>query len=214
MKKNYAFPQLLSFGLILIAFLSACADNKTETDSSGKETSAVTRLRLSLGNLHINDQKSIFKGMKPGIRCAIWQDRLARAMDSVDGGQRDILKKIHDNLTPELYTGDTSTAQGTPASASSEIINLVDEAALIFGKDSTKLFIILTTLAGHVTTSEIESGSQTPDCNCNIGRNGMLRSNDCGSLSRACQTVSCITSVVGCGVMWLNACNGCCNGQC
>jgi hypothetical protein len=151
--------------------------------------------------------------MSPSLQCALWKDRIATAIaDSATEDQKRILQQIHDLLTPSLYRDTGSAERMAEGSPYRRILILIDSTTSTFGADSTRFFSILTTL-GPATEAPIADETEIKDCNCSTDRNGMLRANDCGALSRACQIVPCIPGR-GCGVLWLNLCDGCCNGVC
>ncbi len=177
--------------------------------------SNITKYRLGLASLNISDQKAIFDGLPPEIRSALWKDRLAHTINTLNNQQQiEALTRIQANICPDLY-------QEGVATQDDRVLLLVDLAnkAMNFRQDSiNNLFTmlgddnqapVLTTAPGKSENGE--KGGKQVTCNCSTRFNCFLRGNDCGALSKACINDGCVpTRFFGCGTLWLFPCDGTC----
>ena len=171
--------------------------------------SPISTFRAGLAALSLGEQKQVFDAL-PGIfQAALWQDRLREGMAAVhDKAQARIFSDLCDVLSPESYSD--KKKNGT-------VVKYIDDLAprieQLFPDQSG--FQKYTQQLGDDPCKEdtvVKAGGGLPTCVCSSDRSCMLRSNDCGALLE-CLAGGCIQTARGCGILWLQACDGLCTGD-
>jgi len=146
-----------------------------KTPRAGRSHAKVfAAFRHGLAKLNLSDQKAIFNRLPPGIRAALWKDRLREAMDtSLTKAQKEILQKIEEQITPAVYDDRSSTQRKRFVTFYQK---LQPKALAAFGPDAKKLVAISTLLGERNDTPRIAQSPGLPPCNCSIA----ARQSSCG----------------------------------
>jgi len=172
-------------------------------------TSPLSTFRAGLAGLSMAEQKAVFDCLPGAFQAALWQDRLRDGIETVrDKAQRAVLSDLHDALTPDSYADEKANK-----AANDHIAGLESRIEQVFPDHS--VFEAYTQRLGDEACPEevipVVKGA-LPTCTCSSARSCLLRHNDCGAL-RECNLGGCNPTRLGCGVLWLQACDGLCSGQ-
>ncbi len=172
-------------------------------------SSPITSFRAGLSALSLSEQKAIFDCLPAAVQFSLWQDRLLEgASELSDSSQCKLLRELSDILSPESYSdqerNQTAIAQ---IDGMSELVERVFPDHSVYQKYTQRLG----DNACETTTIEQEEDA-LPTCTCSSSRSCMLRHNDCGAIQE-CLAGGCNPTVRGCGILWLQACDGLCTGN-
>lgn len=174
-----------------------------------KSLTPIATLRAGLAALNIEEQKTVFDALPAIFQAALWQDRLREGMSVVhDKAQFKILSNLCDLLSSDGY----SDAKENEA-AKKYIDELTPRIEQVFPDQS--LFQRYTQYLGDkpcIDETVVKGKGGLPTCVCSSDRSCMLRHNDCGALLE-CLTGNCTRTRVGCGILWLQSCDGLCTGD-
>lgn len=172
-------------------------------------SSPVSTFRAGLAALSLSDQKRIFDSLPDDVQAALWQDRLREGMAAThDKAQGRTFSELCDLLSPDSY----SDAKKNKA-ATGYIDDLAPRIEQLF-PDQSVFQKYTQTLGDHPCPEDMIAKGKggVPTCTCSSDRSCLLRSNDCGALLE-CKKGYCTPTRWGCGVLWLQSCDGLCTGD-
>ena len=175
-------------------------DTTTDTDMSMDDNgNSLTKFRKAMADLPLKDVITIFNGMTPELRAALWRNKLSDAMErGLNDEQKNVLGQMLENLSAESYTAEGSKKY------MAFYRELEPGALKAFNNDSMKFFNIIGNLDKPVEMSETDE--EKKDCDCNKGT-------DLCAINFKCKTKDCEESSWGCGVLGLQSCDGLCTYQ-
>ena len=165
--------------------------------------------RIGVSALSQGEQKQLFNLLPGAFQAALWQDRLNEGIGNVcDKGQAKILENLRDRLSPNSYSDEENN---------SDMLNYLDESAKYIVEvfpDFSVFQRYTQHLGDDPCKTEIvrQPGGLLPTCTCSSSRSGQLRHNDCGALI-GCHAGNCTPTRWGCGILWLQSCDGLCTGK-
>lgn len=169
----------------------------------------ISTFRAGLSGLSLGEQKQIFDALPDVFQAALWQDRLREGMAAIDDrAQGRTFAELCDLLSPDSYSDDEKNK-----AAVGYIDELAPRIEQLFPDQS--LFQKYTQTLGdnHCPEDTVEKAKGgVPTCTCSSDRSCLLRSNDCGALLE-CKKGYCNKTRWGCGVLWLQSCDGLCTGD-
>ncbi|SMO57582.1 bacteriocin fulvocin C-related protein [Ruegeria faecimaris] len=171
--------------------------------------SSISKFRIGLSALNIAEQKSIFDCLPATVQAAVWQDRLSEGIAALsDRSQCRLLSELQDLLNPDCYSEDKANHTATSRLEElSPVIEKVFPDHSVFHKYTQQLG----DNACESPIIEIAKGAP-PTCTCSSSRSCMWWHNDCGAMQE-CLAGGCKKTNVGCGVLWLQTCDGLCTGN-
>lgn len=169
----------------------------------------ISSFRHGLSTLSLEEQKLAFNCLPDAFQAALWKDRLQLGIETVrDKAQKKLFGLLADLITPESYSVDKRNS-----AAQREIDEMEKQIEQVF-PDHT-VFERFTQFLGDAPCPEetIKMGKKTkPTCTCSTSRSCLLRHNDCGALTE-CLPGGCTKTNWGCGIAWLQSCDGLCTGK-
>jgi hypothetical protein len=170
------------------------------------EATVVGAFRRGLIKLNISDQKAVFNRLPPGLRAALWKDRIREAVSaSRNKEQKEILQKIAARITPAVYD-DRSSIQRKQFLAFYR--ELQPEALAAFRSNANSFAAISTLLGKRNNAPPIAQSSNLLSCNCSIA----ARESECDDCDENtnCKRIPCVATKFGCGCWWTQRCDGIC----
>lgn len=152
----------------------------------------------------VQEKRNAFIELTPDNQYKIWKDKLSQvlSLDIWNDAQRKHLESLNKAFNASLYTDENKkhlffTNFG---------LAWWEKANMLFEKD--QLIRIVGITDDYTVVENVPPSLEDPNCNCN-------RTYDfCSGLEDFCRprssTTPCNSSSNGCGVLWLNSCNGRC----
>lgn len=176
--------------------------------SKDSETKAIAAFRRGLASLNLSEQKAIFNRLSPGIRAALWKDRIREALSaSLTRDQKEILRQIDERITAAAYDDRNSTQRKRFDKFCRQLQPRILAA---FESEAAKFNAISTLLGERNHTARIAQSPGLPPCDCSLAAR-QTNCDDCSD-STNCKKVGCVATKFGCGCWWLKPCDGISSG--
>ena len=204
--------------LMLSALIFSCAPKKEEEQTNDEqevisesttmqEVSPTRALRLAIARQSPTDQRSIFSGLKPELKSALWRDRLDELAAEADASYKDLFNDIKERLTPEVYKDSMARTRFWTFWEDG-----VERMTEVYEGDTLVVVVTFNKLANLEYAEETQTRA-TPECNCSTTFSGDIRAGNCHWYDETCEAGNCTRTSFGCGHFWLWACNGLCTDK-